>query len=494
MTKPLVDAQSAVLGYEGLDGVLRRTRLEFSVAPTKISAHEALFDVVLEAGQETSFFLTVFAEAGETGTARPDYARAAELLAAEFQAPKLRSARITSSNELLNNWLRRSENDLLMLTSQTPYGPYPYAGVPWSARRLDATGSLPPGVPDPRHGLGPRRPGAARLDPGPPTRSLAGRGARQDPSREPPRRNGDPRRGPLRLLLRQRRQHTPVRYAGPPVLRAIRRTASSWNRSGQTWKWPSNGSRPTATPTATASWSMPRQSGKGLVQQGWKDSNDAVFHADGALAEPPLRCARCKATSTRRSERRRNWPPPWGIRNGPDSSCTRRRPCGSDSRTPSGARTSPPTPWPWTAKSGRAPCALPTPGSASSRGSSAPIARPRTAHTLLGDDSFCGFRNSDRGRGTIPLQPHVVSQRLGLAARQRPHCRRHGAVRADGRGACCTGGDVRCEPVRRHAPHAGTVLRVYAPQPGRADPLSRCLPRRHGPLPACSSSSSRAWG
>jgi glycogen debranching enzyme len=31
-----------------------------------------------------------------------------------------------------------------------------------------------------------------------------------------------------------------------------------------------------------------RRSPHGLVQQGWKDSHDSVFHADGALAEPPI--------------------------------------------------------------------------------------------------------------------------------------------------------------------------------------------------------------
>src|SRR5262245_66208701 len=31
-----------------------------------------------------------------------------------------------------------------------------------------------------------------------------------------------------------------------------------------------------------------RQSDTGLVQQGWKDSHDSVFHADGSLAEPPI--------------------------------------------------------------------------------------------------------------------------------------------------------------------------------------------------------------
>src|SRR5262249_13027236 len=31
-----------------------------------------------------------------------------------------------------------------------------------------------------------------------------------------------------------------------------------------------------------------RRSAAGLVQQGWKDSQDSVFHADGSLAEPPI--------------------------------------------------------------------------------------------------------------------------------------------------------------------------------------------------------------
>src|SRR5262249_2572946 len=31
-----------------------------------------------------------------------------------------------------------------------------------------------------------------------------------------------------------------------------------------------------------------RQTANGLVQQGWKDSHDSVFHADGPFAQPPI--------------------------------------------------------------------------------------------------------------------------------------------------------------------------------------------------------------
>src|SRR5204863_8637248 len=38
-----------------------------------------------------------------------------------------------------------------------------------------------------------------------------------------------------------------------------------------------------------------RRSATGLVHQGWKDSQDAVSHADGSLAEPPIALAEGQA-------------------------------------------------------------------------------------------------------------------------------------------------------------------------------------------------------
>src|SRR5207247_2146931 len=38
---------------------------------------------------------------------------------------------VESSSERFNNWVRRSAADLRMLVSATPHGDYPYAGVPW---------------------------------------------------------------------------------------------------------------------------------------------------------------------------------------------------------------------------------------------------------------------------------------------------------------------------------------------------------------------------
>lgn len=48
-----------------------------------------------------------------------------------------------------------------------------------------------------------------------------------------------------------------------------------------------------------------RRSESGLIQQGWKDSWDSVFHADGTLAEPPIALCEIQGYALRRVDRRR---------------------------------------------------------------------------------------------------------------------------------------------------------------------------------------------
>jgi glycogen debranching enzyme len=53
---------------------------------------------------------------------------------------------------------------------------------------------------------------------------------------------------------------------------------------------------------------------KGLVNQGWKDSHDAIFHADDGRRAGRLRSPRCKAMSMRPRPLRRSAPSSSGLR------------------------------------------------------------------------------------------------------------------------------------------------------------------------------------
>ena len=142
----------------------------------------------------------------------------------------------------------------------------------------------------------------------------------------PPRRR---RRSPSRTPSRARSCTRPAAARWPRSARsrsAATTAASTRRRCSSCWPARTTSGPPTArspsrsgrTSSARLQWidrygdrdgdgfvEYHRQSADGLVQQGWKDSHDSVFHADGTLAEGRSRCARCRATSTPPSAARR---------------------------------------------------------------------------------------------------------------------------------------------------------------------------------------------
>ena len=257
-----------------------------------------------------------------------------------------------------------------------------------SARRSAATASSPrcellwvdPADRARRARLPGRHAGRPSVDPG------AGRRAGQDPARDAAGRDGGAGRDPVRPLLRQRRRDAAVRRAGRAPTTSAPATASSSQAI-----WPNVEARADVdrhlrrSATATASSSTTRRVADGLVQQGWKDSHDSVFHADGTLAEAPIALCEVQGyvyAAKRGAAELAGAARPASAR-GRAAARRPTRPARALRGRRSGARTSAPTRSRSTATSGRAGCARRTPATACSPASPSRRAAARVAATLL---------------------------------------------------------------------------------------------------------------
>ena len=119
-----------VFGYMGLDGRLRESAVAFSRVPAAIDADGADFELALAPSTAGEMFI----EVGLTPQEAPSLARyrsAAAHARRRMRARQRRGARIRSGGPLFGDWMERSRSDLALLTSDLATGPYPFAGIPW---------------------------------------------------------------------------------------------------------------------------------------------------------------------------------------------------------------------------------------------------------------------------------------------------------------------------------------------------------------------------
>ena len=128
-----VTKDGLVLAYEGLDNRIRRTRIVFDPPPTRVNESVATFQIRLESGKDASYRCAIACEVD--GDSRneisPCYESVVEEAASALEGLRAREPQIFTGNEQFNDWLNRSLADLHMMRTETSYGPYPYAGVPW---------------------------------------------------------------------------------------------------------------------------------------------------------------------------------------------------------------------------------------------------------------------------------------------------------------------------------------------------------------------------
>jgi glycogen debranching enzyme len=288
------DAAGVSLAYEGLDGVLRRTRIRCSLTPCKFEAGEISIPIHLEPQEGEVFFLdTIFESNGETHVSS-GYEAALQRVTEERHASPLAEFNVYTSNEQFNDWANRSLSDLQMLLAATPLGFYPYAGVPWFCTVFGRDGIIT---------------ALQLLCPAPEVARgvLAYLAATQATSRDPER---DAEPGKILHELRKgemaRLHEVPFgRYYGSVdgtplflVLAAAyyERTAdlefvrSIWPNLQAALEWMDQ-----ADADGDGFVEYSRQATTGLEQQGWKDSRDSVSHSDGSLAQGPI--ALCEVQS-----------------------------------------------------------------------------------------------------------------------------------------------------------------------------------------------------
>jgi glycogen debranching enzyme len=283
-----VGDRSVRLGYRGLDGEDRWTVLDWSDRPAAISPTSTRFEFDLPPQQPTCVSLSIRCERAGRRVAPRAYDLALADAMAALEAARSHYARVESSSERFNQWMRRSAADVRMLVADTPYGEYPYAGVPWFSTPFGRDGiitalqllwinpQLARGVlgylaatqADSFKAEEDAEPGKILHE----TRSSEMARVGEVPFG---RYYGSVDATPLFVALAgayyQRTADVAfVRTIFPHVERAL-----EWiDRYGD------------ADGDGFVEYS--RRSSSGLVQQGWKDSQDSVFHADGTLAEPPI--------------------------------------------------------------------------------------------------------------------------------------------------------------------------------------------------------------
>ena len=282
-----VEKDLVLLSYEGLDNTIRQTRIHCDPAPQTISASELQFEVHLQPRQKAIFHLSISCNSravhdsigycGAIVSARGEHKTVAETFPL-----------IYSSNSRFSDWIRRSVADVQMMMIGNPEVNYPYAGVPWFSTVFGRDGIitalemlwLSPWI---AKGV---------------LQYLAGTQAKEFNlaiEAEPGKILHEMRSGEMAAL-----GEVPFgRYYGSvdatPLFIVL--AGSYYERTGdreflqQLWphielalQWINK----FGDMDGDGFVEYAQRSSRGLVQQGWKDSNDSVFHADGALAEAPI--------------------------------------------------------------------------------------------------------------------------------------------------------------------------------------------------------------
>lgn len=138
----------AVISYLGLDEVQRQTQISFQPQPQHCEGNTASYSLELDPREplqiEICYDFLTSEDKWKPSSASPRerYEFAQHEIEDEVNHFRLGNCDIDSSNEQFNDMIKRSFSDIHMLNSRTPYGIYPYAGVPWFSTTFGRDGLI----------------------------------------------------------------------------------------------------------------------------------------------------------------------------------------------------------------------------------------------------------------------------------------------------------------------------------------------------------------
>jgi glycogen debranching enzyme len=286
--EPMISDSHMRLGYRGLDQEERWAVIDWSEPPTAVSPEMARFEYELAPQVPTSLSVAIRCERRQRPIPLQAFEQAESVMRSALEEARAEYAVIETSSEPFDEWVRRSAADLRMLVSRTPHGCYPYAGVPWFSTPFGRDGiitALQTLWVNPRIARGVLRYLAAtqadRVDPA--KEAEPGKILHETRSSEMARLGevpfgqyyGSVDATPLFVILAgayydRTGDRAFLRTLWPHVERALAWIEDYGDSDGDGFI------------------EYARRSSSGLIQQGWKDSQDSIFHADGSLAQSPI--------------------------------------------------------------------------------------------------------------------------------------------------------------------------------------------------------------
>lgn len=284
----VVDAGTIEFVYHGLDGIKRKTRIGFDPAPHSLDVHHARWELDFDDRGEQTILVTVHCALDGGDPKLESIARAFRTRSADRRNYLKKRALVSSGNPLFNGVIARAWSDLDMLVTRTPTGPYPYAGIPWYSTIFGRDGLITAlemlwCAPYLARGVLRTLASLQATDVDPEADAQPGkilhelRGGEMANLGEVPfgRYYGSVDATPLFVLLAGRYFE---RTGDLDLIREI------WSNIRAALAWLDD----YGDLDGDGFVEYARMADSGLGNQGWKDSADSIFHADGRLAQGPI--------------------------------------------------------------------------------------------------------------------------------------------------------------------------------------------------------------